>query len=88
MANSITPFLMFIGTAEEALRFYIGLFDNSSITHIDRYGPGESGVEGSVKTARSSTTSASHRRSRFLSTARAKPNSTRCPARFPPAAKC
>jgi uncharacterized protein YndB with AHSA1/START domain/uncharacterized glyoxalase superfamily protein PhnB len=51
MANSITPFLMFIGTAEEALRFYIGLFDNSSITHIDRYGPGESGVEGSVKTA-------------------------------------
>lgn len=52
MANSITPFLMFIGVAEEALRFYTGLFSNSSITHIDRYGPGDSGgVEGSVRTA-------------------------------------
>ena len=51
MANSITPFLMFTGAAEEAIRFYTGLFRNSTITHIDRYGPGESGPEGSVRTA-------------------------------------
>ena len=51
MASSITPFLMFEGTAEAALRFYVALFRNSEITHIERYGPGEPGAEGSVKRA-------------------------------------
>lgn len=51
MASSITPFLMFEGSAEAALRFYVSLFRNSEITQIERYGPGEMGAEGSVKRA-------------------------------------
>ena len=51
MARSITPFLMFDGTAEDAMNLYVTLFKDSEITHIDRYGPGEQGKEGSVKTA-------------------------------------
>lgn len=51
MARSITPFLMFDGVAEEAMNFYVSLFKGSEINHIDRYGPGEQGKEGSVRTA-------------------------------------
>lgn len=39
---------MFEGRAEEALRFYLDVFDDSEIERIARYGPGESGTEGSV----------------------------------------
>ncbi len=49
MAYVITPFLMFDGLAEEAMNFYVTLFTNSGITSIDRYGPGETGAEESVK---------------------------------------
>jgi len=49
MAKSVTPFLMFEGVAEEAAKLYISLFRDSSIQRIERYGPGESGAEGSVK---------------------------------------
>jgi predicted 3-demethylubiquinone-9 3-methyltransferase (glyoxalase superfamily) len=42
---------MFTGEAEEAMRFYISLFDNSSIVNINHYGAGEPGKEGSVKRA-------------------------------------
>ena len=51
MARSITPFLMFDGVAEDAMNFYVSLFKGSEIVHIDRYGPGEPGKDGSVKTA-------------------------------------
>ena len=50
-----TTFLMFVGEqhgkAEEAIRFYSTLFPNSEITYLDRYGPGESEPEGSLKFA-------------------------------------
>ena len=46
--QKITTFLMFEGQAEEAMNFYTSLFNDSAITHITRYGPGEAGAEGSV----------------------------------------
>lgn len=51
MARSVTPFLMFEGSAEEAMNFYVTLFGNSEVKRIERYGPGEPGKEGSVKRA-------------------------------------
>lgn len=51
-AQKITPFLMFVGQqhgkAEEAIQFYTSLFDNSSINHTTRYGPGMDGQPGTV----------------------------------------
>ena len=49
MAKSVTPFLMFEGTAEAAASLYVSLFRDSSIQQIERYGQGENGPEGSVK---------------------------------------
>ena len=46
--QAITPFLMFEGRAEEAMNFYISVFDRSEILRIQRYGPGEAAPEGSV----------------------------------------
>lgn len=37
--DRVTTMLMFAGRAEEAIRFYTGLFPNSSIESIERYGP-------------------------------------------------
>jgi predicted 3-demethylubiquinone-9 3-methyltransferase (glyoxalase superfamily) len=51
MAHRVTTHLMFEGSAEEAMRFYITLFGDSEIKRIERYGPGEHGAEGSVKVA-------------------------------------
>ncbi len=51
MAHKITPFLMFEGSAEEAMRFYVSLFPGSHMERIERYGPGEPGAEGSVRLA-------------------------------------
>jgi predicted 3-demethylubiquinone-9 3-methyltransferase (glyoxalase superfamily) len=51
MAHMVTPFLMFEGSAEEAMRFYVTLFPGSEIKRLERYGPGELGAEGSVKRA-------------------------------------
>lgn len=51
MAIKITPFLMFEGSAEEAMRFYVALFRDSAIGQVVRYGPGEPGPEGSIKRA-------------------------------------
>ena len=51
MAHKVTPFLMFEGSAEEAMRFYVGLFPGSEVKRLERYGPGEPGAEGSVKRA-------------------------------------
>ena len=47
-----TPFLMFEGRAEEALDFYVATIPDSRIEHIDRYGTGGPGPEGSVRLAR------------------------------------
>ena len=46
--QKITTFLMFEGQAEEAMNFYISLFNDSAITSMMRYGPNEMGAEGSV----------------------------------------
>ena len=46
--KSVTPFLMFQGQAEEAMKFYTSIIEDSQITSITRYGPNESGEEGSV----------------------------------------
>jgi predicted 3-demethylubiquinone-9 3-methyltransferase (glyoxalase superfamily) len=51
MANKITPFLMFEGAAEDAMRFYVSLFPASAIENVVRYGSGEPGPEGSIKRA-------------------------------------
>lgn len=48
----VRPFLMFAGQAEEAMRFYVSLFADGRVVDIERYGPGQSGAEGSVKVAR------------------------------------
>ena len=50
--NQIAPMLMFGGRAEEAIGFYTGLFHDSSIEFIERYGPGYPGPEGQVVHAR------------------------------------
>lgn len=44
----ITTFLMFSGQAEEAMNYYISIFDDSEIMQIQRYGPNQPGAEGSV----------------------------------------
>lgn len=46
--QKLTTFLMFAGQAEEAMNFYISLFENSKVLSITRYGSGEAGAEGSV----------------------------------------
>jgi predicted 3-demethylubiquinone-9 3-methyltransferase (glyoxalase superfamily) len=38
LATPITPSFWFDSQAEEAARFYVGIFDNSRIVHISRYG--------------------------------------------------
>ena len=49
MTTSVTPFLMFQGgVAEEAMRFYAGLFEDGRIEAIERFGPDGPGPEGSV----------------------------------------
>ena len=51
MARKVTTFLMFDGVAEEAMNFYVSLFGGSEVRRVERYGPGELGPEGTVKTA-------------------------------------
>jgi predicted 3-demethylubiquinone-9 3-methyltransferase (glyoxalase superfamily) len=42
---------MFEGDAEKAMNLYTAVFRRSEVARIERYGPGEPGVEGSVKRA-------------------------------------
>ena len=49
--QKITPFLWFNDNAEEAVNFYTGIFKNSKVGSIPRYGKGMPGPEGSVMTA-------------------------------------
>jgi predicted 3-demethylubiquinone-9 3-methyltransferase (glyoxalase superfamily) len=52
MSATLTPHLMFTGQAEEAIRLYTAVFENSGIDELDRYSAGEPGPEGGVKFAR------------------------------------
>ncbi len=52
MSTTITPLLMFQGQAEEAMSFYVALFDDGEIVQVERYAAGEQGEEGTVKHAR------------------------------------
>ena len=51
MPQSINPFLMFTGRAEEAMNYYLSIFPGGSITSIERWRDGEPGRVGSVKRA-------------------------------------
>ena len=46
--QKITAFLMFSGTAEEAMNYYTSIFDDSKILNTIRYGENQGGKEGSV----------------------------------------
>ena len=48
---SLTPLLMFIGRAEEAMSFYTSVLPDAEILHVDRYGPDDPSREGTVKIA-------------------------------------
>jgi predicted 3-demethylubiquinone-9 3-methyltransferase (glyoxalase superfamily) len=47
----ITPFLWFDTEAEEAMNFYVSIFDNAKVIGVTRYGKTGPGPEGSVMTA-------------------------------------
>lgn len=47
----VTPFLMFEGRAEEAVNFYVSIFEAGKLLSMKLYGPGEAGTEGSVASA-------------------------------------
>ena len=49
--QKITTFLMFEGSAEEAMTFYRSLFDDAEVVGISRYGAEGPGAEGSVQQA-------------------------------------
>jgi predicted 3-demethylubiquinone-9 3-methyltransferase (glyoxalase superfamily) len=51
MAHKVSPFLMFDGSAEAAMRFYVSLFAGSEIKQLQRYGTGEAGAEGTIRRA-------------------------------------
>ena len=46
--QKITPFLWFDGKAEEAMNFYTGIFKNSRVVDVMRYGEAGPGPKGSV----------------------------------------
>lgn len=51
--TAVSTFLMFQdGNAEEAMTLYTSVFPGARIVQVERYGPGEMGLEGSVKVAR------------------------------------
>lgn len=52
MAAGVATQLMFQGAAEEAMAFYVSLFEASEVSEIERYGPDGPGRAGSVRSAR------------------------------------
>lgn len=46
--QKVTTFLMFDGKAEEAMKYYVSVFDQAEILSIERYGPNGAGEKGSV----------------------------------------
>ncbi|WP_233518252.1 VOC family protein [Streptomyces corynorhini] len=51
MPQKITTFLMFEGRAEEALDFYMSLFEDAEVVDITRYGADGPGEKGTVERA-------------------------------------
>lgn len=49
--TKITPFLMFIDQAEEAVALYVSAFKNSTVVSMSRYGEGGPAPAGSVMSA-------------------------------------
>jgi len=49
--KSVTPFLMFEGNAEAAMKLYASVFPGAAILEITRFAAGEPGPEGSIKGA-------------------------------------
>lgn len=50
--KKVTPFLMFQhNNAEEAMNFYLSIFEDSEIVHMKRYGANETGKEGTINEA-------------------------------------
>jgi predicted 3-demethylubiquinone-9 3-methyltransferase (glyoxalase superfamily) len=49
--QKITPFLWFDGEAEEAMKFYTSVFQNSKIGRVTRYGEAGPGPKGTVMSA-------------------------------------
>ena len=49
-SQKITPFLWFDNQAEEAMNFYVSIFENSRILNLTRYGDAGPGPKGSVMT--------------------------------------
>lgn len=49
--SRVTPFLMFEGRAEEAMRVYTEVFEDARILSLERYGPDGPGPEGTVHQA-------------------------------------
>jgi len=47
----ISTFLMFEGRAEEAMNFYVSIFEDGEVVSIRRYGPNQGGQEGTVMNA-------------------------------------
>ena len=52
MTQTVFPFLMFTGQAEQAMNFYTSLVPNSRIVDIKRYTAGGAGAKGTVMRAR------------------------------------
>jgi predicted 3-demethylubiquinone-9 3-methyltransferase (glyoxalase superfamily) len=53
MTQKITTFLMFQnGDAEEAMTFYVSLFEDAKVVDVARFAAGEPGVEGKIKQGR------------------------------------
>ena len=48
--GKITPFLWFDGQAEEAVNFYVSVFENAKILKVARYGEDSPGAAGTVMT--------------------------------------
>ncbi len=46
--QKIKTFLMFDGKAEEAMNYYLSVFDQAELLSINRYGANEAGAEGTV----------------------------------------
>lgn len=51
MIQKITPFLWFDNQAEEAMNFYVSIFNDSKVLSISRYGEGAPVPAGTVMTA-------------------------------------
>jgi predicted 3-demethylubiquinone-9 3-methyltransferase (glyoxalase superfamily) len=49
--QKIAPFLWFNDNAEEAMNFYVSIFENSKVLSVTRYGEAGPGPKGSVMTA-------------------------------------